>query len=126
MTNADMWGDVVEAASMLAASDCDWRTLQQTEALLSSVTTELERVSAEETGHAQYGSSARHADADLCSLQSSLAWVRRHEYVALESALQQQLDTALQCALRMLDRLGEPQDETRLPPLSVVAPSDGR
>lgn len=123
MRDADRWGVLAEAATLLDAADCDWRTLQHTEELLASLASELDQVSTEETAHTHHGVSARHTDADLRSLRGSLAWVRRHEYDALESELQKQLDSALRCALRMLDWLGHPQHATAVP---LVASGDGQ
>ena len=93
MADAEMWEVLSEAATMLDAADCDWHTLQQIEGMLSSVSTELERAATAEIPPSPNGSSARRADSNLRILQSALAWVRRHEYVALESELQQQHDT---------------------------------
>src|SRR5689334_5570432 len=126
MGDADRWGVLAEAATLLDAADWDWRTLQHAEELLASLSSELAQVSVEETAHAHNAARVRHTDADLRSLRGSLAWVRRHEYDALESELQQQLDTALRCALRMLDRLGQPQHETPLPSVGMVSSGDRR
>ena len=126
VTNAQMWGIWTDAATMLDAADCDWRALQQVEGLLSSLSTEIEQVTRVDTLHPQNGSSSRHADFDLRALRGSLAWVRRNEYDALESELHQQLDTALRCALRMLDRQGQPQHETPLPLVDIVSSDDGQ
>ena len=108
---------------MLDASDCDWRALQQIEEMLSSLSTELDRVAAAESAGTLNGSHARRADSDMHFLRASLAWVRQHEYGALESELQKQLDTALRCALGALDRLDRTACE---PSLRVAASGDGR
>jgi hypothetical protein len=114
-----MWGVVAEAATMLDSPDCDWRTLQQIEEMLSSVSAELDRVAAAEPAGALNGSRAPRADPDARFLRASLAWVRQHEYVALESELQKQLDTARRCALGTLDRV------VREPSRRVTPPVDG-
>jgi|SRR5947209_16703373 len=126
MTDADMWGVLAEAATMLDATDVDWRTLQQIEGMLSSLSIGLEQATTVETPHIRTGSGASQADTGLRSLRGSLAWVRRHEYVALESEIHQHLDTALRSALGLLDRLGRWQHETRLPSLGAVASGGGR
>jgi hypothetical protein len=126
MTDVDMWGVLAQAATILDSADCDWRTLQQIESLLSALSTELERLSAAESARSQDRSSARQGDSDLLSLRDSLAWVRRHEYVAQESELQKQLETALRCALGTLDRLDLPTRGPRWPSLPGTASGDWR
>jgi hypothetical protein len=106
VTETEMWGVLAEAATMLDGIDVDWRTLQQIEGMLSSLSTELERAVRGEIPQARTRSSAPQADADMGILRSSLAWVRRHEYVALESEIHQHLDAAIRHALGTLDRLG--------------------
>jgi hypothetical protein len=126
MTDAEMWGVLAEAATLLDATDVDWRTLQQIEGMLSSLSTELERAVPAETPQARTWSSAPQADPDVRILCGSLSWVRTHEYVALESEIHQHLDIALRYALGLLDRLGRWQHETRLPAPRAVASGDGR
>lgn len=111
---------------MLDATDVDWRTLQQIEGMLSSLSTELEQAVTAETPQARTWSSAPQADPDLRILRGSLAWVRTHEYVALESEIHQHLDTALRYALGMLVWLGQWHHETRLPSLRPIASGGGR
>lgn len=102
-----------EAATMLDVPNCDWRTLQQIEGLLSALSTQIQRASAAETAVSPDLSSARRVGSDLLVLQSSLSWVRQHAYDALESELQNRLETALQCAADMLDQLERLRHETR-------------
>ena len=106
MTDVEMWEILADAATMLDVADSDWRTLQRVEALLSSVSTELEGDPSGEVAYKQSRYAARRSDSDLRILQGSLAWVRRHEYVAPEWELQQHLDAALRSALGMLDQSG--------------------
>lgn len=98
---------------MLDVPNCDWRTLQQIEGLLSALSTQIQRASAAETAVSPDLSSARRVGSDLLVLQSWLSWVRQHAYDALESELQNRLETALQCAADMLDQLERLRHETR-------------
>jgi hypothetical protein len=124
MGDADRWGVVAEAATMLDAADWDWRALQQVEGLLSSLSTEIEQVTRVETQHASTGHGA--PDADLRCLQHLLTWVRRHEYDALESELHHELDIALRCAMNALDGLERRERDTRLSSFRLVGSGDGR
>lgn len=97
---------------MLDVTDSDWRMLQQVEALLSSLSTELEPEPSGEVAHTHNRYAARRSDSDLRILRGSLAWVRRHECVAPESELQLHLDTALRSALGLVDRSGRWQQHS--------------
>jgi len=126
VVNAELWKVWQDAATMLDAANCDWRALQQIEGILSSLSIELEGATAVTTGRAQHVSTERRVDSDVRLLQSSLTWVRRHEYDALEAELQRQLDIALRCAMDALDRLEQSPREMRPVSLTVVASGDGR
>lgn len=60
--DADMWGLLAEAATLLDAADSDWRALQTIEEMLRSLSSELERVSARETAHPRNRLRVRPAD----------------------------------------------------------------
>lgn len=124
-TDTELWTVWAEAANMLDASKCDWRMLQQIEGLLSSLSIELDRATAAQAALSPHATMGLQADSDLRFLQSSLAWVRRHEYDALDSELQIQLDTALQCAMGTLERLERSQYQTRSLSFRGRGPGDG-
>src|SRR5947209_8313352 len=102
VAGADMWSVAAEAETLLDGSDCDWRTLQLVEGLLSSLSHQLVRAAAAEIVLSTHSPSEGYQRADLRGLQTSLASVRRQEYDALESELQNRLDTALRSAMATL------------------------
>lgn len=112
VTGVDMWGVWAKAAGMLDAADCDWRALQEIESLLRALSIDLERTVTVESAFSPGVRRARRAHSDLRYLESSLDWVREHEYDALESEIQSQLDTVVRCAMDRLDQLNQSQDET--------------
>jgi hypothetical protein len=109
MTGATMWQVCAQAAQMLDAASSDWRRLLEVEDTLWPLATALERASGGSGGGHSRARSTRQADPDLALLHSSLTWFREHEYDALETELQRQLDIALRCAIAILDRLDQSQ-----------------
>jgi hypothetical protein len=102
VANGGMWSVAAEVETLLDGSDCDWRTLQRIEGMLSSLSHQLERAAAARTSRSPARSTARRAREDLQVVQTALSWVRRHEYDALESELQNRLEPALQSAMTTL------------------------
>jgi hypothetical protein len=112
---ADLWRIWIEAACVLDAPDCDWRTLQRMEQLLRLLSSELGRALAAARARAPHGAGERQDAGALRRLRRTLAWVRRHEYDALESELQKQLTSALLLALGPLDSLEQRRELRSLP-----------
>lgn len=104
MTHAEMWKICGQVALLLDLAGNDWRVLARAEETLRPVAIAL--------GEPPYLSRLRlvggpswQAEPGAEDLGSSLNWVRRHLYDALESELYGRMDTALHCAMRILDRL---------------------
>ena len=102
VAHAGLWTAASEAETLLRGTDCDWRTLQRIEGMLSALTNELERAAAAQSARSPDPTTTRRAHEDLQVMQTALAWVRRHEYDALESELQNRLETVLHSAMATL------------------------
>jgi hypothetical protein len=119
MADMDMWKVCIQAANMLDGAGSDWRRLLAIEDRLWPLATALDQAAAAtKTGSPDLRHSAR-VDPDLRLLQSSLSWIRRHEYDALESDLKSRLDVALVSAMNTLahrDQSNPPHAHASAPP----------
>jgi hypothetical protein len=124
MTGSDMWKVCIQAANMLDGAASDWRRLLAIQDTLWPLATELHQAApANDTCSRDLRHSAR-VDPDLHLLQTSLSWIRRHEFDALESELESRLDVALVSAMNTLanrEQSNPPHADASTPPSIALA-----